>query len=391
MTSPTQGEHAQTEALRLADALENPINVVCQKTVAICLRRLHAQVAALTAAVPTLEQAKAIQRAIEVLDWLPTHDNQRPLWDKHQAALAGLRNAFAAPGQPAAPQGVAYAGLPESSVKEGSAYVAGTIFTVEDMRDFADRTHALRASHGQAPAGAERQIGVIRFDNRKHPYAILETCVDDKGDAWTDGQPIYATPTAQAAPAAGAVAGPMQIAGVARTFGYWQTHPVHEPLGDYGHVPLTTADKADGWTEVALAAAPTPAAQADSQPAPVLDYPPLPNFDSGGEPIWPAIFNWKTAIPGSDASRKANAIESAIIDQLRAYVDADRAARAQADSVLEDAARLGWIQHNGATVEVIPGNPSYDWCFRVAGLHATTRNNIREAIDAARKQGGTHD
>ena len=45
---------------------------------------------------------------------------------------------------------------------------------------------------------------------------------------------------------------PKQVAGVERTFGYWQTHPEHEPLGDHSMVPLTDADKADGWTEVAL-------------------------------------------------------------------------------------------------------------------------------------------
>ncbi len=67
--------------------------------------------------------------------------------------------------------------------------------------------------------------------------------------------------------------------------------------------------------------------QADRQPAPVLDYPPLPDFDSGNEPIWKAIFNWKAATPGADASRKANKIESAIIDQLRAYADETYALR----------------------------------------------------------------
>ena len=80
-----------------------------------------------------------------------------------------------------------------------------------------------------------------------------------------------------------------------------------------------------------------------AESVPAVGYPPLPDFDSGDEPIWEAIFNWKAATPGSDAHRKANAIESAIINQLRAYVDAyvdaDRAARAPADSVLEDAAR----------------------------------------------------
>jgi len=69
------------------------------------------------------------------------------------------------------------------------------------------------------------------------------------------------------------------------------------------------------------------APQADSQPAEVRDYPPLPDFDSDDGSIWNAIFKWGEATPGSDAHQKANAVESAIIDQLRAYVDADRAAQ----------------------------------------------------------------
>ena len=64
--------------------------------------------------------------------------------------------------------------------------------------------------------------------------------------------------------------------------------------------------------------------------APAGEYPPLPDFDSGDESIWNAIFKWEVATPGSDAHRKANAIESAIIAQLRDYVDADRAMRAKA-------------------------------------------------------------
>lgn len=69
------------------------------------------------------------------------------------------------------------------------------------------------------------------------------------------------------------------------------------------------------------------------------DYPPLPNFDSGDEPIWDAIFCWKTAQPGGDAHRKSLAVERAIAETLRAYVDADRAARAPAESVGRDAER----------------------------------------------------
>lgn len=65
------------------------------------------------------------------------------------------------------------------------------------------------------------------------------------------------------APAGSALAGPTPIAGVERTFGYWQTHFIHEPFGDHSAIPLTPADKADGWTEVALVAA-QPAKAADS-------------------------------------------------------------------------------------------------------------------------------
>lgn len=117
----------------------------------------------------------------------------------------------------------------------------------------------------------------------------------------------------------------------------------------------------------ATAPRPSPTPQADSQPAPVLDYPPLPNFDSGDEPIWDAIFNWKTATPGSDAHRKANAVESAIIDQLRAYVDADRAARAPADSVTAPA---GWVDDDVVAIalaryKVVPSHESMFHRFAV--------------------------
>lgn len=102
-TSPTQGEHAQPEApyLQLADLLASGQHLVSveRKEAADAIRTLHAQVAALTAA----------------------------------------------------PQGGAYAELPTPHGKN-----AGEPFhyTADQMRDFADRTHALRASHGKAPAGA---------------------------------------------------------------------------------------------------------------------------------------------------------------------------------------------------------------------------------------------
>ena len=62
-----------------------------------------------------------------------------------------------APAQPAAPQGVAYAELPEPIWRTAQ----GVAFSARQLYDFADRTHALRVSHGQAPAGAwiERWYG----------------------------------------------------------------------------------------------------------------------------------------------------------------------------------------------------------------------------------------
>lgn len=64
------------------------------------------------------------------------------------AALQAVKDALAA-GQATAPQGVAYAALPEKY------YLAGgevPTWDAKQMRAFADATNALRASHGQAPA-----------------------------------------------------------------------------------------------------------------------------------------------------------------------------------------------------------------------------------------------
>lgn len=75
--------------------------------------------------------------------------------DSRAGYLKPLRARAAAPAQPAAqqPQGVAYAALPEPDPYWGGGRVTAGRFSAEDMRAFADRTHALRvASHGQAPA-----------------------------------------------------------------------------------------------------------------------------------------------------------------------------------------------------------------------------------------------
>ena len=69
------------------------------------------------------------------------------LWHVFRAMLA------AAPAQPAAQQGVAYAALPEYGINTAShAHFRVLGFTADQMRAFADATHTLRASHGEAPA-----------------------------------------------------------------------------------------------------------------------------------------------------------------------------------------------------------------------------------------------
>ena len=84
-------------------------------------------------------------------------------------------------------------------------------------------------------------------------------------------------------------------------------------------------------------------------------------------------------------------------DELDRLIDAARAARAPADSVLEDAARLDFLIEQRAYVVSDPDTcPGY-WlhfvhketgkCWAQCDEHPTPR----AAIDAARKQGANHD
>ena len=71
--------------------------------------------------------------------------------------------ALAAGQATAAQQGAAYAALPTSShagrvYEEGFLIGTCPLYTADKMRAFADATHTLRASHGQAPAGAAEEI-----------------------------------------------------------------------------------------------------------------------------------------------------------------------------------------------------------------------------------------
>ena len=75
-------------------------------------------------------------------------------------ALVEETCAALAAGQATAAQGVAYAALPEPYCNAPDVADASypDMFSEHQMRVFADATHALRASHGQAPAGAAEEI-----------------------------------------------------------------------------------------------------------------------------------------------------------------------------------------------------------------------------------------
>ena len=99
--------------------------------------------------------------------------------DMATAAAQGFRDGATAPAQPvAAPatrQGWAYAALPAPNYPKSGGF-PGT-FAEAQMRAFADATHALRASHWQAPAGE-----AILFEHEDGRYAINP---DTTGDpAW---------------------------------------------------------------------------------------------------------------------------------------------------------------------------------------------------------------
>lgn len=154
-TSPTKVEHAQTEALRLADEWQRK----------------------------TQREADRQNSAYDHYGMGNTPETVDPLGAKMAAELRRLHAQVAAlTAQPAAPQGVAYAELPE--FKMGRGYIERSIGGVAYREGWVDALEALRASNGQAPAGAALYPGCSHWGMRDTPA------------------------TAQAAPAAGAVAGP---------------------------------------------------------------------------------------------------------------------------------------------------------------------------------------
>ena len=124
-----------------------------------------------------------------------------PLWKDVPATaeyIGRLRAALAAGQATAAQPGVVYAELPAPNYPKSGGF-PGT-FAEAQMRAFADATHTLRASHGQAPAGAgeptEQQIleaafapaqpaaEASRFGSPELQAMIIARCVEkDQADS----------------------------------------------------------------------------------------------------------------------------------------------------------------------------------------------------------------
>ena len=289
MTTPTQGEHAQTEAqpiqrFEVVDCIDSkhvPAVIprkdgpwVRYEDHAAVLRRLHTQVAAITAgnreelahelfAAAQLAPGEGIEDAVRRIaasltaaphpsrvspEMVDSLERASDTLERLKALGSRLKHLDDTTAQPAAPQGGAYAELPESY--QSSTLIVGndgcTVtfhFGTGDEADVESWLSAVteRASNGQAPAapvtveqvedaiglqstawdtiGAEKIVeAVLRLANGQAPAGAafppagcgihpLSSRACERGTKSCVVQHDLTT-TAQAAPAAGAVAGP---------------------------------------------------------------------------------------------------------------------------------------------------------------------------------------
>ena len=111
---------------------------------------------------------------------------------------------------------------------------------------------------------------------------------------------------------------------------------------------------------------------AESVPA-ISDLPPLPDPDL------------------RDVGTKPQDVKDFLNGYATEYARIALAARAPADSVLEDAARLDWLALAGPTSICLVIDRPHDSEVEVSTDDVTGYGKtLREALDAARKQGGQH-
>lgn len=130
---------------------------------------------------------------------------------------------------------------------------------------------------------------------------------------------------------------------------------------------------------------PGSAPQAGSQPAPVQDYPPLPRVGPIGYASVVDIQSYVTRLTIGPHLAGVRDVALWTTDQMRAYVDADRAARAPADSVTEDAARYRWLRRWKGQEHEPPFTVQHEVDGTLWG------GDLDAAVDAARKKGANHD
>ena len=96
-------------------------------------------------------------------------------------------SAPSAPAQPVAQQGVAYAALPEPycNAHDDADACYPDMFSEQQMRAFADATHALRASHGQAPAETENSVSA-QADSVQEDSARLDFLIEQRAYVVSD-------------------------------------------------------------------------------------------------------------------------------------------------------------------------------------------------------------
>ena len=136
-------DDTQPEALDLADWLEAVGGGPSAKRCAALLREQHARIAELEAQVEALSAAPVGWKLVPVeptQEMLEAPSNAWPA-DAKATWAAMLAASPTPPAEQQAQSGAAYAELPHSV---GEHKYGGGLFTEVQMRDFADRTHALR-------------------------------------------------------------------------------------------------------------------------------------------------------------------------------------------------------------------------------------------------------
>ena len=277
MTSPAQGEHAQPEALRLAEMLEDaPLWESQAPTIAgfrvdddstlgdaaAELRRLHAQVAALTAAPQGGAEAPKVYLSVnQLLQAIKFATGGGPANADELETSIGFQIGASQDDEGKVIHGMRcwLADYPEEGV-----YPLDEEPTAKDLA-----AHALRASHGQAPAAEALQADLVAECERamRQREEFLKTGVStaSHGGSHDTCFPAILRKHGVIAPAAGAVAGPI---------GYALAYPNGKPIFSFSGPNLRTSlaeaqemsrlHLGSGEPIAVYTAAPTPAAQGDA-------------------------------------------------------------------------------------------------------------------------------